>query len=261
MSQMKEYPPGTFNWIDLGTTDAEAAKSFYGDLFGWSYEDAPIPEGGTYTIAKLKDEEIAGLFQQGPEMEGIPPHWTSYISVESADASAEKAASLGGAVIKEPFDVMEAGRMAVIGDPSGAAFALWEARKHIGSGLVNEPGSLCWNELLSKNPDAAGAFYVELFGWSAELEGEGPQDYTFFKNGDRPAAGMMPIAPDMGDIPSHWNVYFAVDDCDATHDRAIEIGGSEIVAPTDIPEIGRFCVLCDPQNAAFSAIALEQVDC
>ena len=260
MSLMKEYDPGTFNWIDLATSDTVRAKSFYGDLFGWDFEDIPVPDSSAYTIARLRDEEVAGLFQQGPDMVGIPPHWTSYVSVDDVDASAAKAASLGGAVIREPFDVMEAGRMAVIGDPSGAVFALWQAGKHCGAGLVNEPVALCWNELLTRNPDAAGTFYVQLFGWSAELDTEGPNDYTFFKNGDRPAAGMMPIGADMGDIPSHWNVYFAVGDCDATVDKAGELGGSTIVPPTDIPEIGRFAVLCDPQNAAFSVIALENAD-
>jgi len=260
MSQMSEYQPGTFNWIDLMTTDAAAAKSFYGDLFGWSFEDIPVPDGSPYTIARLRDEEVAGLFQQGPDMAGIPPHWTSYVAVEDVGASTQKAAALGGAVIREPFDVMEAGRMAVIGDPSGAAFALWQAGQHCGAGLVNEPGALCWNELLTSNADAARDFYMQLFGWSAELDSDGPHDYTFFKNGDRPAAGMMPIAADMGDIPSHWNVYFAVEDCDATLAKADELGGSTIVPPTDIPEIGRFAVLSDSQNAAFSVIALENAD-
>ena len=150
---------------------------FYSELFDWSFDSVPIPDGGSYALAKVKDQEIAGLFQQGEEQAGIPPHWNSYIKVDDADDAARRCTELGATVMGEPFDVMEAGRMAVIQDPTGAVFMLWQPNQHPGAGLVNEPVTLCWNELLTRDPDAAATFYTSMFDWTAEKDDESP--YTF----------------------------------------------------------------------------------
>ena len=258
MTAMQDYPAGTFNWVDLATSDADAAMNFYGDLFDWSFDSVPIPGGGSYSLAKVKDHEVAGLFLQGEDQAGIPPHWNSYIKVDAVDDSAVKCVDLGATVVAEPFEVMEAGRMAVIQDPTGAMFMLWQPNQHPGAGLVNEPVTLCWNELLTRDPGAASTFYTSMFGWSAETDHASP--YTFFKNGDRAAGGMMPISDEMGDVPPHWGVYFAVADCDATCEKATSSGAQIYMGPQDIPEIGRSAVLADPQGAVFSVITLENPD-
>ena len=132
MSERTEYTPGTFNWVDLATSDTEAAKGFYSEVFGWSFEDVPAGDAGVYSLASLREREVAGLFEKGPEQEAVPPHWNCYVAVASVDDTAAKATSLGGTLMVEPFDVMEAGRMAVVQDPGGAVVALWEPRQHPG---------------------------------------------------------------------------------------------------------------------------------
>jgi uncharacterized protein len=162
MGERTSHAPGTFSWVDLATTDAAGAKEFYGELFGWVAEDMP-GEAGTYTMFRLDAKDVAACFAQG---DGAPPHWNSYVTVEDVDASMEMAAELGGSVLMPAGDIEGIGRMAVIADPTGAAVALWEPRGHIGAGLVNAPGALCWNDLGTTDPDAAWAFYRELFGWT-----------------------------------------------------------------------------------------------
>ena len=193
MSEMKQYPPGTFCWVELATSDARAAKAFYGELLEWNVADMPAGGDMIYSMLKYKGKEVAGLFEITAEMksQGIPPHWLSYVSVASVDETATKAKSLGGKVIKDPFDVMDVGRMAVVQDPTHAVFALWQPKTHQGAALVNETGAFCWNELLTTDTAAAEKFYTGLFGWTAETAQVGPMPYTEFKNGERPAAGML----------------------------------------------------------------------
>src|ERR687895_1352218 len=174
MGERDSYAPGTFCWADLGTTDAEAAKAFYTKVFGWEAADAPAGEAGTYTTFKLDGRDVAALYEMGEEERGrLSPHWSSYVSVEDVDAAAAKARDLGGEVMAEPLDVMEAGRMAVLRDPTGALLHLWQARGQIGAGRVNDPGCMCWNELASPDPERAGAFYRDLLGWAAETDETG----------------------------------------------------------------------------------------
>jgi predicted enzyme related to lactoylglutathione lyase len=176
----------------------------------------------------------------------------------SADDTAIKAKALGGKLAREPFDVMDVGRMAVIEDPTGAVFAIWESKKHIGAQLVNEHGALTWNELMTTDVDKAGKFYTHLFDWGSDTADMGGFTYTSFMNGDRPAGGMMQIDPKtMGDVPTHWLVYFAVDDCDAAAEKAKSLGGNVVSPPRDIPEVGRFAVVLDPQGAGFAMIKLQ----
>ena len=193
MGERTSYPPGTFNWVDLNTDDQEGAKAFYAALFAWQYEDIPIGEGAVYSMAKLDGHSVAAL---GPlQGEGMPPHWNCYVSVESADASAARAAELGATLLAEPFDVFEAGRMAAFADPQGAVLSVWEPKGNIGAGLVNVSGALSWNDLITPDVEASAAFYRALFGWEInEVEGSGGQ-YWSITNGGRQNGGMMPMPP------------------------------------------------------------------
>lgn len=260
MEQLPEYAPGTFCWVELGTTNGEAAKRFYTELFGWTFEDSPVGPGKVYTMLKLDGKDVGALYEMPPEMTvmGIPPNWLSYASTANANATAAKAKSLGGTLMKEPFDVMEVGRMAVIQDPTGAVFAIWQAGTHKGASAVNTSNSACWNELVTTDSAKAGEFYTGLFGWTKNVMSMGPMEYTIFENGgERGAGGMLTITPDMGPIPPLWLVYFAVDDCDAMTQKTTELGGSIMKPGADIPGIGRFAILMDPQGAAFAIIKPE----
>ncbi|MEP6743618.1 MAG: VOC family protein [bacterium] len=258
MQETPTYAPGTFCWVELGTTDGEAAKKFYTELFGWTFTDSPVGPGMVYTMLKQDGKDVGALYTMPKEMtsQGIPPNWLSYASVANADESAAKAKELGATLMKEPFDVMDVGRMAVVQDPTGAVFALWQAGTHPGAGIVNVPNSFCWNELATPDITKDGDFYSGLFGWSRNVQQMGPMTYTTFKNGDRPAGGMYTPSPEMGNIPAHWLVYFAVDDTDAKVKQANELGAKTIAPPMDIPNTGRFAMLQDPQGAAFAIIKL-----
>lgn len=259
MQEVPEYKPGTFCWVELGTSDGAAAKNFYTQLFGWDYEDNPMGPDSVYTLLKLDGKDVGGLYQLMPDMvaQGIPPHWLSYVSVTSADESAEQVKSEGATIMNGPFDVATIGRMAVVKDPTGAVFALWQAKEHKGAGIYNVPNSFIWNELGTTDTQKAGEFYSNVFGWSQEAFPGSPVEYTVFKNGDRGAGGMYRITPEMGPIPPHWLVYFAVDDCDAKVQKATELGARVMKPAEDIPGVGRFAILIDPQGAAFAILKPE----
>lgn len=267
MTEFNEYAPGTFCWVDLGTTDTEAAKRFYGSLFGWEADDMPAGPDMVYTMLRLRGKDVAALYGMEREQrdQGIPPHWLSYVSVASADATAAKASDLGGKALMGPGDVLEAGRMALLQDSAGATFGVWQPRDHFGARIVNEPGTLCWNELATRDDGAARVFYTGLFGWTTkgwttETQNAGPVPYTTFLNGGRPNGGMLQMAEEWGNVRPHWVPYFAVEDCDRTVDRVGKLGGSVRVPATDIPETGRFAMLQDPQGAVFSVIKLDRAD-
>jgi predicted enzyme related to lactoylglutathione lyase len=250
MGERTSYTPGTFNWVDLNTDDQEGAKAFYGALLKWQYEDIPIGEGMVYSMAKIDGHSVAAL---GPlQGEGMPPHWNCYVSVEDADASAARAAELGATLLAEPFDVFEAGRMAAFADPQGAVLSVWQAKDNIGAGLVNAPGALSWNDLITPDVEASAAFYSALFGWEiSEVEGSQGQ-YWSIVNAGRPNGGLMPMPP--GGHPA-WNLYFACEDVDATVAQAGELGARTIMPATDVPNGGRFAILGDPSNAVFSVVS------
>ena len=259
MTEIKKHEPGTFCWVELSTTDGEAAKKFYTGLFGWTPDDRPMGPGMVYTMLNLGSKNSGALYQMEPEKiaQGIPPHWMSYVSITSADETTAKAKELGATLLAGPFDVMTHGRMAVIQDPTGAVFSLWQPKDHPGAAVVNVPNSFCWNELMTTDTTKDGKFYSGLFGWSRDKQNFGPLEYTMFKNEERSAGGMLKITPEMGPIPPNWLVYFAVDDCDAKTQKATELGASVMKAPDDIPGVGRFSILTDPQGAAFALIKLE----
>lgn len=251
-----EHAPGSFCWMELATTDGPAAKNFYGELFGWDGQDIPIGPGMVYTMLAANGKGVGALYQKGEEMKQVPTHWASYISVTSADETAAKAKALGGTVVQEPFDVMEHGRMAVIADPTGAHFCIWQPKLHKGMDVKGVTNSLCWNELLTNDTEKAKDFYTKLFGWQSKTD-SGATPYTEWINGQDHIGGMMQILPHMGPMPPNWGIYVAVDDCDATAQKATSLGGRQYVPPTDIPNVGRFAVLSDPQGAVFNIIKLN----
>ena len=261
MATITQHAPGTFCWPELATTDQEGAKKFYSALFDWETVDSPMGPGEVYTMINKGGRGVGALYAQRKEERGhgIPPHWNSYVSVESADKAAAKAKQLGAMVMAEPFDVMDVGRMAVIQDPTGAMFCVWEAKKHTGAGVIGEPGSLVWTELMTKHTAKAQAFYSGLFGWKAEAMKGGPIPYTIFKNANDPngVGGMLSITPEMGPVPPNWLPYFAVTDADATVAKTTKLGGKVLMPPRDIPGTGRFAVLQDPQGASFAIIKTE----
>jgi predicted enzyme related to lactoylglutathione lyase len=258
MTEVTEYVPGTFCWMELATTDPPAAMEFYGRLFGWTPEDVPLGLDTIYTLLRLRGKEVGALYGMSGEMtaKGIPPHWLSYVSVADVDGTSEKARTLGAKVARGPLDVLDVGRMSLIIDLRGAPFALWQRLKHAGAGLVNEPGTLCWNELLTDDTEVSQAFYAGLFGWSTETQDIGSAFYTSFLNQGRPVAGMMLFEEEWGPVPSNWLPYFEVEDCDRDVDRARAMGAEVLVGPMDIPNVGRFATFHDPQGATFSIIKL-----
>lgn len=262
MQEVKRYPSGTFSWVDLATSDAAGAKQFYTSLFGWQAQDMPAGPDNVYTMLSLEGRDVAALYQMSAEQQGqgVPPHWLSYVSVDDIEAAAEKVTSLGGTLLAPPFDVMESGRMALVQDPTGATFALWQPRQHLGAKLVNIPGSLCWNELATRDTASASAFYTGLFGWETQTSDTPGGPYTSFSNQGRMAGGMLQMTEEWGDMPPHWSVYFAVADCDETVKRAQELGGTALMSPIDIPEVGRFAVMQDPQGAFFTVIKMSFFD-
>jgi predicted enzyme related to lactoylglutathione lyase len=250
--------PGTFVWVEIGTTNAAGAKDFYAKVFGWGTQDVPAGDFGTYTLLQRSGKDVGGLYELPQEMldRGVPPHWLSYIGVNDVDESTEKARSLGAQIMQEPMDVMDVGRMSVITDPTGATFALWQPKKHEGAEVQTGPGTTCWFELVTKDTTAAQKFYTSLFGWTPDTQEMGPITYTIFKRGETQVGGLMAPTPEMGAVPPHWMPYVAVDGCDATVNEA-ESAGAEIVAPPhDIPNVGRSSTIVDPYGAAFSVIQL-----
>lgn len=261
MAQRTGYAPGVFSWIELATPEPAAAKQFYGGLFGWETRDDPIPDGGAYTMAQLAGEEVAGMMEQ-PEQQraaGVPPNWFCYVTVGTADEAAGRAAALGGTVHAGPFDVMDSGRMAVIADPTGAMFGAWEPRAHAGSGRVNEPGALTWNELATGDVPAASRFYQDLFGWTVtELDtGGGPRYWSIGHDGAAAGrnGGIRELSPDQasGGVPPHWLPYFAVESTEASLATAGRLGGHTLFPPTRVPS-GTFAVLGDPQGAVLGIV-------
>jgi len=248
-------PTGTFCWIELQSTDLPASRRFYGSLFGWETSEVPGPQ--PYVMASHGSYNVAGLTVLGDEAKkmGAPPNWLSYIAVDDAAASAKKIAALGGTVLAGPME-MGPGKMVVAQDPTGAVFAVWQQLRSMGTFQYGEPGSLGWNELSATNVDRAGSFYGGLFGWTPKTTEMPGMIYTTFMLGDTEAmaGGMMAQPKEMAGAPSMWTVYFSVADADKTVDAAKGLGATVLFPATDIPTIGRFAVLADPQGAAFSVI-------
>lgn len=275
MPERDGYIPGVPCWIDTNQPDPDAGAEFYGGLFGWELENVMPPESeGKYFIGRIRGGDVAAV---SSVPEGVPPMavWNTYVWVDSADETAAKVREAGGKVMSEPFDVPEAGRMAVFTDPEGAVFCCWQAGQHKGARVVNESGSLNFNGLHTRDPQGAKAFYRAVFGWGTLTLDGGQEMWTMPGYGDHlesltpglrermlemgaqpgfedVVASLLSISGEQPDVPAHWDVTFAVDDADAIAARATELGGSVIMPPTDVPW-ARMTVIRDPQGATFNA--------
>lgn len=246
MGERDSYPAGTFCWADLGTTEGAAAKSFYTDLFGWDAEDLPAGEDGVYTMFRQGGRDVAALYEMGgDERRVLPAHWSSYVSVADLEAVTGRAGELGAAVVAEPFDVMDSGRMAVLRDPGGAHVHLWQPGRHIGAGRVNETGCMVWNELASPDVDRSAAFYRDLLGWQGEPDASG---YATIRAGDAINGGIRPLQD--GEAPA-WMVYFSIASADEAARKVRAAGGAIIAGPMDAI-VGRIAVVRDPQGAVLA---------
>lgn len=254
MVEMTDYTSGTPSWVDVSTPDMEATKAFYGGLFGW--EAMSHPEMGGYTNFTVNGKLICGAAPfMSPDQH---PAWSTYISVDDADATAQAVRDNGGQVIFPPMDVMDLGRMAHFTDPTGAFLGIWQPGQHKGAQIVNEPGSLVWNELDTRDMEAAKTFYTKVFPWTAKTNGEGDDAYTEWQLDGRSIAGGMVInASFPPNVPPNWLPYFAVADSDATVAKAKELGGTAIMPGMDTDQ-GRIAVLADPQGAVFATIQMKQ---
>jgi uncharacterized protein len=242
---------GAPNWVDLSTSDLEGAIAFYGTLLGWTTTRSDTPMG-TYAIGAAGDLEVAGMMEHVPA-EGMPPVWTVFFHVEDVDTTAATAQAAGGSVLQPPFDLPDA-RIAVVADPTGGMFGVISGPRPAGVYLDQGSGTVCWVEVLTRDPQAAEPFYAEVFGWRTDPSLRGAEDYTIFTLDEDQVAGMMPM-PDQvpAEVPAYWSVYFAVEDVDATVARAVELGGRVIAPPMEAGE-GRFAVLEDAQGAVFSIL-------
>jgi predicted enzyme related to lactoylglutathione lyase len=275
MPERDGYLPGVPCWIDTTQPDPDAAAAFYSGLFGWECEDVmPEDAPGKYFMARLRGGDVAAVSSQPADAPPVAV-WNTYVWVENADETAKKVWAARGSVLIEPFDVMDAGRMAVCADHEGAVFCVWQAKQHRGARIVNEPGSLNFNGLNTRDPAGAKAFYKAVFGWETiGLEG-GAEMWALPAYGEyleeldpgmrermagvgapprfeEVVAALNPIADDQPDVPAHWSVTFGVEDADATAARAAELGGQVLVAPFDAPWV-RMTVISDPQGATFIA--------
>ncbi|KKK07111.1 VOC family protein [Micromonospora sp. HK10] len=252
---MNGVEPGTPCWADLATPGLEDAKEFYPQLFGWTGQVSPEPAAGGYTVFRKDGRAVAGAGP--PATPDQVPIWSTYVATDDADLVATRVEAAGGQVVVAPFDVFDQGRMAVLADPAGAVFSVWQPMAMRGAELFNEPGSMCWNELVTPDPERAKDFYGLVFGWHPEERAPGPMPYTGWRCGARIVAGMMPQLEKLpADLPAYWSVYFAVADVDATAAHAAELGGTILVPPRDNPA-GRSAALRDPQGALFSVTALR----
>src|SRR3712207_2240174 len=255
MGTRTSYTPGTFSWVDLATTDAAAAKSFYSGVFGWEMEDTDAGGGAVYTMCRLDGDAVAGLYEMPEAMRttGVPPNWTSYVTVDDADAAAARVAAAGGDVVDPAFDVLDVGRMAVLADPQGAVLAVWQPRTRIGAERVNDVGCLCMNELATPDMEAARAFYERLFGWTTDGAAGTPESPSMVFNGDNINAAFFGAR---NGTPPHWRPCFTVESTEQAVDRVRELGGQMLQAPVDIGH-GSIAMVRDPQGALFTLFAGE----
>jgi uncharacterized protein len=271
MSERDGYEPGVPCWIDTWRPDAEAAVSFYTQLFGWEAEDT-MPPGtpGKHYMCRLRGRDVAAIASRPTEAPPTPPAWGTYVWVASAEDTAAKVREGGGSVVMEPFASLDGGRIAVVADPEGAVFGVWQPGVHRGAELVNEPGAWSMSTFNSRDPEGAKTFYRSLFGWDVDSFDLGGTEITMWRLpgyvGGEPGqpvprdlvATMAPMGDQFpAEVPPHWSVDFWVDEVDATAERAAQLGGTVVADPYDLPDVDlRQSVLADPQGATFSVTKL-----
>lgn len=249
---------GMPNWADCATTDLEAAERFYASVFGWTSEHITGSDGSVYSLQRLDGKAVAGIYELNEQMRqmGVPPHWGMYLEVDDIDATLELVKTEGGTLLDGPFDEPDVGRMAIIQDPVGAFVRVWHSEAGHGVEVRDLPGALAWNELNTTEPERAAAFYRKVFGLAVE-EMKGPISYTTLSVGSRPVAGIWKTAPEMSEVPSSWNVYFASDNVDVTIQKALLAGGQTLRGAFEISGVGRMAVLQDPLGAVFEVIRMR----
>ncbi len=255
MYTVTKYPHGTFSWADCVSTDVEKAKPFYMELFGWDKIEVPMGDDATYTMFQLQGRHVAALAPMPADVRamGIPSHWNNYVTVDDVDALASLVAEHGGSIQYGPLDVFDSGRMVQVQDPTGAAVGLWQARNHIGAGVVNTVGAMCWNELNTPDAEAAKTFYAALLGW----EYAGDAQYTHIVNRGRANGGLLQMNTGM---PPCWMPYFHIADIDAGSARVNELGGKVVVPRRTLPDGSIWAVVADPAGAHFYIIQLSKAD-
>jgi uncharacterized protein len=254
MANIDKHPTGSFCWVELATTEQAAAKNFYTSLFGWSVVDSPIGPDDFYSMFKLAGRDTGAAYTMRKEQraQGVLPHWMVYIAVENADQSVSKAAQAGGTVLAPAFDVMEMGRMAIIQDPTGANFSLWQPKNHPGATIGDVDNTFCWADLSTPNPERAGKFYSELFGWQLMKDEKDPSGYIHVKNGENFIGGIPPATHRNPNAPPHWLVYFQAADVEGATGKAAQLGGKVLMPARKMENVGTRAIVADPQGAVFS---------
>jgi predicted enzyme related to lactoylglutathione lyase len=253
MAYVEKHAPGSFCWLELATTDQNAAKQFYSSLFGWIINDFPMGPDGVYTMFNLEGRNAAAAATMNPQMQqqGVPPHWTLYMATDNADQTAAKTTQAGGKVLAAPFDVFDFGRMAALQDPTGASFCVWQPKQHTGTGITGVPGTLCWADLMSPDQARASKFYTAVFGWEIS-PGQDNTGYLHIKNGAEFIGGIPPAEHRPPNVPPHWMLYFYVEDCDASTGKAKNLGAKVLMEPMAVQKVGRMSIVDDPQGAGFA---------
>lgn len=260
MSQAEVAPTvatGKFVWYDLMSLDVEQSKAFYHALFGWTTKDVDMGPMGTYAMLHAGETGVGGIvpFEHG---DGFPSHWVSYVTVNDVDEASKEVTALGGKVCVPPTDIPQTGRFSLVNDPTGAIFspftyAFPPETEEADSNAMPAPGTFCWNELTTPDVESATAFYTKFFGWTVETQGMGDFDYHLFQEKGVNRAGMM-ATPEGSEAPPYWLPYVAVENCDVTVNAAKEAGGTAIVEPTAIPDMGRFAIIQDPTGGVIGIL-------
>jgi len=255
MKKIEKHAPGSFCWIELATTDQNAAKKFYSSLLGWAVDDNPMGPSEIYSIFKLQDGNVGAAYTMRPDQraQGMPPNWMLYVASHNCDLTVKSAGELGGKICAPPFDVADAGRMAVMQDPTGAIFSVWQAKRHIGITVVEAEGTLCWADLYTPDRQKAGKFYSALFGWKLETGDEDlTHGYFHIKNGEQFIGGMPPPGYVDPKVPPHWLIYIQVSDCAKSAAKAKQLGAKVYMEPFKMEDVGTISIVADPQGAVFA---------
>lgn len=258
--EFTQHKPGNVSWVDLATSDTEAAVRFYSDLFGWEHMEITSPDEQKYIFFLKNGKSVAGAYTLTPEQVGmnVPPNWMCYFASADANETTEKVRANGGQVIVEPTTNMEEGNLAVYLDPDGGAFGIWQAKSHIGASYKYEHGSICWCEYGSQGLDKAVPFYEQVFGWNAKKQNMGGMDYTIFNNGDEQAAGAFTMPSEMSDVPANWLTYFEIADIDKALETIMANSCHIIMPKTFFDSVGHVCVFSDPQGAVVGLVQSVQ---